>query len=118
MPRSKQQRNVDKARNLRADMSLPEVLLWQQLRNRPLGRKFRRQHPIGPYVLDFYCPQARIAVEVDGIAHDMGDRPQRDETRMAWLEGQGITLLRIPAGDVLKSAEDVAAAVVLACSRE
>jgi very-short-patch-repair endonuclease len=63
------------ARRLRRTMSLPEVLLWTQLRGKPLGIKFRKQHPVGDYVVDFYCAEKQLAVEIDGIAHDMGDRP-------------------------------------------
>ncbi len=96
-------------------MTLPEVLLWQELRKDPLGVKFRRQHPIGRFVLDFYCPQAKLGIEVDGIAHDMGDRPARDEARTLWLQDRGIALLRIPASDVLKLVQQVVDAVVTAC---
>jgi very-short-patch-repair endonuclease len=60
------------ARNLRRKMTLPEVILWQWLRQRPDGLKFRRQHPTGPYVLDFFCSDARLAIEVDGEAHSRG----------------------------------------------
>ncbi|HEX8527090.1 endonuclease domain-containing protein [Allosphingosinicella sp.] len=62
-------------------MSLPEVLLWQQLRGEPAGLKFRRQHPTGPYDIDFYCSDARLAIEVDGEGHNRGDRPARDMAR-------------------------------------
>ncbi|WP_347233084.1 endonuclease domain-containing protein [Sphingomonas glacialis] len=62
-------------------MSLPEVLLWQVLRTRPDGHRFRRQAPAGDYVLDFYCAPARLAIEVDGEAHSRGDRPARDGAR-------------------------------------
>ena len=62
---------------------------------------FRRQHPVGPYVLDFYCADARLCVEVDGAFHHVGDRPQRDARRDAWLNGQGIEVVRIPAWWVL-----------------
>jgi very-short-patch-repair endonuclease len=117
MPRRKQDRNVPKARELRAAMSLPEVLLWRLLRGEPDGVKFRRQHPLGAYVLDFYCIEAKVCVEVDGIAHDMGDRPIRDQRRDAWLKDQGIDVVRIPAADVLKSPEDMAAAIVRYCRR-
>ena len=89
------------ARRLRRKMTLPEVILWQSLRQRPDGLKFRRQHPTGPYVLDFYCGDARLAVEVDGEAHSLGDRPQRDVARDEWLREAGIETLRIPAVDVL-----------------
>ena len=82
-------------------MSLPEVLLWTELRKRPSGLKFRRQHPAGPYVLDFFCAARRLAVEVDGEAHGRGDRPTRDAVRDAWLREQGVRVLRIAARDVL-----------------
>ena len=81
MPRRHLGRNVAAARRQRANISLPEVLLWNLLRREPEGGKFRRQHPVGVYVLDFYCAEAKVGIEIDGIAHDMGDRPQRDEIR-------------------------------------
>jgi very-short-patch-repair endonuclease len=67
---------------------------------------FRRQHPIGPYVLDFFCARARLAIEIDGISHDMGDRPQRDIRRDAWLEAQGLTVLRIAASELTGKFDD------------
>jgi very-short-patch-repair endonuclease len=118
MPRKRQERNVTKARQLRKSMSLPEVLLWKLLRGSPDGVRFRRQHPLGPYVLDFYCAEAKICIEIDGVAHDMGDRAQRDEIRDAWLGEQGVALVRIPTSEVLKSAHDVAAALVRRCREE
>ena len=70
----------DLAKGLRRQMSLPEVLLWKAIKGRKLNRlPFRKQHPIGPYVLDFYCEAVRLAIEVDGGSHDFGDRPARDE---------------------------------------
>ena len=91
------------ARSLRRNMSLPEVVLWQALRRGQLGRlRFRRQHPIGPYILDFYCAAAHLAIEVDGWAHDTEAQAHRDERRQAWLQQRGITVLRIRAADVLR----------------
>ena len=91
---------IDKARDLRRDMSLPEVQLWQALRGEKLGGlKFRRQHPIAPYVLDFYCAGVRLAVEIDGDSHD--GRAAQDARRDAFLLEQGIRTLRIAARDVL-----------------
>ena len=104
------------ARELRAAMSLPEVLLWNCLRGRPLGVKFRKQHPLGEYVIDFFCASKRIAVEIDGLSHDMGERPAHDETRDRWLRGQGVTVLRIPAADVLRDVEAAAEAIVNYCA--
>jgi very-short-patch-repair endonuclease len=62
---------------------------------------------MGPYVLDFYCPRARLAIEVDGAGHGMGDRPVRDERRDAWLSERGITTLRFAAGDLLYRADEI-----------
>ncbi len=93
-------------------MSLPEVLLWQRLKGSPQGVSFRKQHPIGGYRADFYCAAAKLVIEVDGIAHDMGDRPERDAKRTAWLEKQGYRVLRIMAADVLCDADEAAQAIV------
>ncbi|MEH6660880.1 MAG: endonuclease domain-containing protein [Parasphingorhabdus sp.] len=89
-------------------MSKPEIMLWQQLRKRPLGIKFRRQHPVGSYILDFYCPSAKLAIEVDGMAHDMGSRPGRDERRDWVLSQEGVETIRISAQEVLDDPVDVA----------
>jgi very-short-patch-repair endonuclease len=103
------------AKRQRRDMSLPEALLWQRLRRSPCGVSFRRQHPIGCYVLDFYCPAIKLAIEIDGIAHDMGERPERDEIRTAWLEAQGLQVMRIAARDVLRDPDKIAQALVTLC---
>jgi very-short-patch-repair endonuclease len=96
-----------RARTLRREMTLPEILLWQQLRRRATGFKWRKQHPAGPYDLDFYCDAAKLCVEVDGEAHERGDRPAKDARRDSWLASQGILTLRIPAADVLADLECV-----------
>jgi very-short-patch-repair endonuclease len=117
LPRKRRSGDVSKARALRQQMGLPEVLLWNLLRKSPDGVHFRRQEWLGDFVLDFYCAKAKVCIEIDGIVHDMGDRPERDEERDAWLKDQGIEVLRIPASDVLKSLEDVAEAIVRYCKR-
>jgi len=97
----------DRAKSLRATMSLPEVLLWKALKGRRLsGLHFRKQHPLGPYVLDFYCDAEKLAIEVDGGSHGFGDRPERDERRDAWLAAQGVATLRLPASIVLRDVDD------------
>ena len=98
-------------------MTLPEVLLWNLLRKSPDGVHFRRQEPHGKYVLDFYCAKAKACIEIDGIAHGMGGRPERDAKRDDTLREDGIDVLRIPATDVLKSPEEVAEALVRYCKR-
>lgn len=101
-----------RARTLRQDMSVPEVALWTALRQRPGGLKFRRQHPSGPYVADFYCHAARLIVEVDGEAHGCGDRPQRDLRRDAWFAQRGFDVMRVRAADVLGNLDGVVRGVI------
>ena len=106
-------KTLHRAQRLRRTLSAPEVMLWSRLRERASGKPvFRRQHPIGPYVLDFYCAKARLAIELDGAGHDMGDRPQHDQQRDAWLKAHGITVLRIPAGDLRGRIDETADAIV------
>ena len=107
---------VERARRLRRQMSPPEIALWQYLRTRPGGLRFRRQHPIDPYTLDFYCREAGVDIEVDGDAHDMGDNPQRDERRDAWLAERGVLTLRFLAADVLGELDAVAKRIEEVCA--
>ena len=93
-------------------MSLPEILLWQRLRRSPEGIAFRKQHPIDPYVADFYCATARLVIEVDGKVHDRGGQPKRDETKTTFLTERGYDLLRIAAQDVLEDPDSVAQSIV------
>ncbi len=97
----------ERARVLRQDMSAPEITLWQVLRKRPGGFKFRRQQPSGPYIADFYCHEARLVIEVDGEAHGYGDRSTRDARRDTWFTHRGLTTLRIAATDIQKNIEGV-----------
>jgi very-short-patch-repair endonuclease len=96
-------------------MSPPEIALWQYLRTRPSGFKFRRQHRADPYTLDFFCREAAVAIEVDGDAHDMGNNPARDEKRDAWFAQRGILTVRFLASDVLHDLEAVATHIVETC---
>ena len=108
----KPSRTVTRAKALRRAMSLPEVLLWRELKLAKSDVRFRKQHAAGPYVLDFFCARANLAVEVDGIAHNMGDRPQRDIERDAWVKQYRIDVVRIAAADVLRDPAQVAAAII------
>ena len=92
-------------------MSKPERMLWQQLRQRPGGYRFRRQHPIGPYIADFCCLSERYIVEVDGSAHDNLDRAKFDERRVSFLKENGFRVLRVTASRVLADAVDTAEAI-------
>jgi very-short-patch-repair endonuclease len=97
-------------------MSPPEAILWRVLRTRPAGLKFRRQHPVGPFVLDFYCASVRLGIEVDGMAHGLGDHPASDGQRDAWLRTHDITVLRINAEEVFGNAENVLRLILTACA--
>ncbi len=94
-------------------MSPPEMRLWGVLRRREAaGLRFRRQHPVGPFALDFYCAEARLAVEVDGADHGFESRRRRDDERDAWLADQGIETLRIQAIDVRDNLDGVWTTIV------
>jgi very-short-patch-repair endonuclease len=115
-PRPATPRNtIKRARKLRSEMSLPEVQLWRKLHTRPGEYKFRRQHGIGDYVLDFYCAAAKLAIEVDGRAHDNARRVERDQLRSEFLRSYGIATTRIPAQNVLQDMEAVVLRIVQIC---
>ncbi|MBL0923832.1 MAG: DUF559 domain-containing protein [Sphingomonadaceae bacterium] len=105
---------VRKAKKLRREMTVPEVYLWQHLRAQT-AVKIRRQHPIGPYIPDFFCSKAKLAIDVDGIVHDMGDNPERDVARDLALAKLGIETVRIPASDILKNSAEVANTIIRLC---
>ncbi|WP_296594815.1 endonuclease domain-containing protein [Phenylobacterium sp.] len=98
-----------RARRLRKHMSLPEVMLWRCLRGRGDGKPvFRRQHPFGPYVLDFFCPSAALCIEVDSEVHSLGNHPLRDARRDAYLRRHGIDTMRLSASEVITDAQFIA----------
>ena len=105
-------RTQKRAAKARKELTLPEVLLWVALQRRPDGLRFRKQHPAGVYILDFFCPKYRLAVEVDGEAHERGDRPERDAIRDQWVAAQGVRTLRIPAKEVLRDLDAVVRHIV------
>jgi very-short-patch-repair endonuclease len=102
------------AKRQRRSMSPPEVKLWALLRRSPGGVSFRRQHPIGPYVADFYCPAAKLAIEIDGQIHNF--TLEHDEARDKYIRGIGLGILRIPAADVMADAASVADRLVRLCA--
>lgn len=113
LPRRQMPPIVHRARKLRREMSYPEVLLWQRLRGKPLGLKWRHQHPVGQdYVADFYCASARLVVEVDGEIHSAPGAPERDESRDSYMRSRGLTVVRIPAREILEGADDAASAIL------
>jgi very-short-patch-repair endonuclease len=97
-------------------MTPPERRLWNALKTRPDGFKFRRQHDFEPYVLDFFCHEAALAIEVDGLAHELGSNPQRDNRRDGWLADQGIRTLRFRALDIRDNLDGIIMMIVEECS--
>ena len=97
---------VKMSQQLRRNMTPAEREFWQMVRDRKMfGLKFRRQHPIGPYVVDFYCHGAKLAVEVDGMSHD--DRASQDNAKTKFLQQQGLRVLRVTNEDVMRELDAV-----------
>ena len=93
---------------MRRSLTPPEARLWACLKGGKLGGfKFRRQHPIGPYILDFYCAAARLAVEVDGAIHEQDGQATHDLRRTAWLAAQKIDVVRFSALSVRDGLDEI-----------
>ena len=112
-PRKQMPPIVHRARKLRREMSYPEVLLWQRLRGKPLGLKWRHQHPVGPdYVADFYCASAKLVIEIDGEVHSAKGAPERDAHRDDYMRSRGLTVVRVPAREILGGADAAASSIL------
>ena len=92
IPYNKDLKNV--ARDLRKKRILSEVLLWKQLKGKALGYEFHRQVPMLDYIVDFYCHELMLAIEIDGISHDNDDAIKHDSLRQGRLEEHGVTFFR------------------------
>jgi very-short-patch-repair endonuclease len=90
---------LEAAREMRGEATAAEDVLWKALRNRALGFKFRRQHPAGRFILDFWCADRRLAIELDGPIHDL--QTERDAERTAVLEAHGYRVIRFRNEEVL-----------------
>jgi very-short-patch-repair endonuclease len=101
----------DRAIDLRKQATQPEKLLWSILCDRQLdGLKFRRQHPIEPFIVDFYCPEAKLVIELDGESHN--DREAYDADRSKLLAKLGLNVMRITNDDVLTNLDGVAEGIL------
>ena len=99
---------LDLKRRLRSDMTGPETRLWAKLRARQLrGLKFRRQHGIGPYIVDFYCPEQSLVIEVDGDSHADADQMLKDQLRDRYLQSLGLRVIRYFNDDIVKNLDGV-----------
>ena len=101
-----------RARDQRRHPTRAEAVLWSALRRRQIaGAKFRRQHRIGPFIADFFCPEARLAIEIDGVIHDRSEVAARDEQRSLALERLGVVVMRFTSDEVLGSLAAVTTAI-------
>ena len=95
-------------RRLRSNMTSPEMRLWSKLRARQLqGLKFRRQHGIGPYIVDFYCPEQSLVIEVDGDSHADADQIVKDRQREKYLQSLGLRVIRYINDDIVKNLDGI-----------
>ena len=98
--------------HLRTHSTRAEIVLWLNLKGpQLLGYKFRRQHGIGQYVVDFYCPELHLALEVDGASHDDPDAKRRDAERQTLIERHGIRFIRLTDDEVLGNVESAVGAI-------
>ena len=94
-------------KSLRNNMPAPEQRIWYYIRSKRLGYKFRRQYSFGCYIVDFYCPDFRLAIEIDGDSHGTEDGIIRDNTRNIYLKNLNILIKRYTNNDVMKNIEGV-----------
>ena len=93
--------NWDRARTMRRDPSQAEKKLWRALRGGQLGVSFRRQHPIGPFIADFFCVEKRLVIEVDGPSHVQENADEYDLRRTKYFASKDISVIRFTNGNVL-----------------
>jgi len=92
-------KNIRKA--LRKDMTKAEAVFWIHIKNSQLGYRFRRQYSIGKYIVDFYCPELKLVVEIDGATHDHPDVYKKDQEKQRYLESKGFTVIRYNDEEIL-----------------
>jgi len=101
-----------KRKILRNNMPLPEIILWSRLKSKQLGGyKFRRQYGIGRYVIDFYCPALKLAIEIDGDSHFIDDVKEYDRDRQIFIESLGVKFLRFTNSDIMNNLDSVLAQI-------
>ncbi|HEY0018289.1 MAG TPA: endonuclease domain-containing protein [Longimicrobium sp.] len=108
---------IEQARRFRKAQTTAEELLWEVLRDRQLaGIKFRRQHPVSRFIFDFYCPAARLVIELDGPVHD--PQRERDEARTAALESRNFRVIRFRNEEVFDALPSVLDRIVAAVEQD
>ena len=107
-PRHNQKQQTLQRKILRNNATAPEALLWLRLKGRQIeGLKFRRQYGVGPYVLDFYCPELKLGIEIDGEVHNSYEAFLHDQMRTRFLNENGITVVRYKNEVVYQNIESI-----------
>lgn len=107
--------NKQKRRYLRKNMTRAEVILWQELRRKQLGFKFRRQYGIGPYIVDFYCPKLKLVIELDGDVHAFYTVKKKDKIKQDFLKNYNITVIRYWNHEIINEIQAVAEDIYNTC---
>lgn len=102
---------LQRSRDLRHPLTPAEAKVWARVRNRQLGYKIRRQHPLGRFIADFCCPETKLVIEIDGDTHTAPDQIEYDAARTAWLEGHGYWVIRFTNAEVHQQLEAVLEAI-------
>jgi very-short-patch-repair endonuclease len=102
---------LERAKALRKNMTTAERKLWSLVRRNQLGFHFGRQAPLGPFIVDFYCPAAKLAVELDGIHHDLSDENDYDKVREEYLKARGLKVVRFKNNEILRNVTNVLAEI-------
>ena len=106
---------LQRSRDFRHPLTPPEAKVWDAVRNRELGFKIRRRHAIGRFIVDFYCAEVRLAIEIDGDTHAARDQVVYDSARTTWLQERGYRVIRFEAGEVGRNLAGVLEAIQAAC---
>ena len=107
-----------RAKNMRQNPTPAEAIVWNRIRRKQLlGFRFRRQHPIDRFIADFYCREARLVIEIDGLIHDLPEQIEYDAARQTFLEQRGLRLLRFTNAQVINSPDSVISTIVEHLSR-
>ena len=103
------------ARDHRHPLTPAEAKIWARVRNRGLGFKIRRQHPIWRFIADFYCAEAKLVIEIDGDSHAEPDQEEYDNARTVWLEDRGYKVIRFTNHDAHKNLDNLLNELFLTC---
>jgi len=108
---------LQRAREMRHPLTPAEQKVWARVRNRQVGYKFRRQHPIYRFIADFYCVEVKLVIEIDGDTHAEPDQAEYDAARTEWLEARGHRVIRFSNRDVHAHLDDVLKTIFETCEK-